>query len=124
VGSYAAEVRRLPPTRLQELRGQALRYFREERDLTQAHVARLANVGVATIGRLETRGPRDPRLYARVCRVMMVTPQEIDQWLAARVIDPRLWPLIWWFESQAPLVQEVIGDLLRQLPHDGYGKGR
>jgi transcriptional regulator with XRE-family HTH domain len=100
---------------LQALRGQALRYFRVERDLTQAHVARLANVGVATIGRLETRGPRNPRQYARVCRVLMVTPQEIDQWLAAREIDPRLWPLVWWFANQTPSVQDVIGDLLKHL---------
>jgi transcriptional regulator with XRE-family HTH domain len=115
VGRYSAKVRRLPPTRLQELRGRALRYFREEHHLTQAQVARLAKVSVTTIGRLETRGPRHPRHYLRVCRVLMVSPQEIDQWLAAREIDPRLWPLVFWFLSQTPSTQDVIGELLRHL---------
>jgi len=111
-------MRRLSPTRLQQLRGHALRYFREERGLTQAQLARLAHVGVATVGRMEARGPRNPRLYARVCRVMMATPQEIDQWIAARAIDPRLWPLVVWFANQPASLQEALGALLKFLPHD------
>ena len=118
MGRYSAWMRRLPPTRLQQLRGHAIRYFREERDLTQGHVARLAHVGVATIGRLETRGPRDARLYARVCRVLMVSPKEVDQWIAARAIDPRLWPLVWWFASLTPALQDAFGELFKRLPYD------
>jgi transcriptional regulator with XRE-family HTH domain len=93
-----------------------VRYFREERGLTQAALARLAHVGVATIGRLEDRGPRQARLYGRVCRVMMVTPTEIDAWIAARNIDPRLWPLVLWFANLAPSQQDALGEVLRRLP--------
>ena len=118
MGRYSAGMRRLSPTRLQQLRGHALRYFREERGWTQAHVARLAHVGVATVGRMEKRGPRDARLYARVCRVLLVTPKEVDEWIAARAIDPRLWPLVWWFANQTPSLQEALGALLRFLPRE------
>ena len=95
-----------------------MRYFREERGLTQADVARLAKIGVATMGRMEQRGPRNPRLYARVCRVMMVTPKEVDAWIAARTIDPRLLPLVWWFASLAPNLKDALGALLRLLPRE------
>jgi hypothetical protein len=49
---------------------------------------------------------------------MMATPQEIDQWIAARAIDPRLWPLVVWFANQPASLQEALGALLKFLPHE------
>jgi transcriptional regulator with XRE-family HTH domain len=114
VRGYSASVR-LPSSRLQYHRGRAVRYFREERGLTQAALARLAHVGVATVTRLETRGARDSRVLLRVCRAMMTTPAELDAWIAERHVDHRLGPLLLWFANLSPRHQDACGELLRLL---------
>jgi transcriptional regulator with XRE-family HTH domain len=106
---------RLPPTRTSQLRGRALRYYREERGLTQGALAAAAKVGVATISRLESRGVRDERVYVQVRRALDVSEADITGWVAARVIDRRLMPLVIWFAALAPSDQDAIAHVLELL---------
>jgi hypothetical protein len=92
---------------------------REERGLTQGALAAAARVGVATISRLESRGVRDERVYVQVRRALDVSEADITGWIAARVIDRRLMPLVIWFAELAPRDQDALAQLMRLLPHRG-----
>ena len=105
-----------------QLRGKALRHFRELRDLTQAELATNAQVGVATISRLESRGVRDKRVYLQVRRALDVTEMDIAGWMAMQVLDRRLLPLVIWFAQLSPSDQDALGQVLRLLPRM-HGEG-
>jgi len=88
--------------------------------LTQGALAHMAHVATATIGRLETRGARDSRVFVHVCRALDTTPAAIDAWIAARYIDARLVPLLVWFADLPPSDQDAIGRVVQMLfPQSG-----
>ena len=109
--AYAAGVRPIRRNALQS--GRALRYFRiEQRRWTQAQLARHAKVSVNSVGRLETRGVRDPRIYLKLRRALGVSEDDVQRWIAARPIDKRLVPLVVWFEQLPARDQDVVGQAL------------
>jgi transcriptional regulator with XRE-family HTH domain len=79
---------------------------------TQAQLARAAKVSVNTVGRIEARGVRNPRVYVKIRRALGVSEEELQQWIAARPIDKRLLQLVVWFEQLAAKDQDLVGQVL------------